>query len=251
MRATTDAFSSPPARFAVSCSRASCFWALLPPTVPAADKINTKIADFQFQGADGKPVSLYALKDKKAVVVVFLSFDCPVSASYAPVLAQMSQTYAEKGVAFLAVDGGDEGDATAVAKRAEEYKLPFPVLADPRHGAADALHARTTPEAFVLDATFFLRYRGRIDDGYAARLKRNREITHFDLRTALDEMLAGKDVTTPVTKAIGCPIATDGTGGLPSAAGAGHLRTVMACSRSCRSNCQQCHRARRGRPDSR
>ena len=145
---------------------------------PAANNVGAKIGDFQLKDADGKPTSLYDIKDKRAVVVVFLSFDCPVSASYAPVLADMAKTYADKGVAFLAVVAGDEGDA----KRAGEYKIPFPVLDDPHRVAADALHARATPEAFVLDRNCVLRYRGRIDDGYAARLKRNREVTHFDLR---------------------------------------------------------------------
>ncbi len=188
---------------------------------PAANKINEKIADFSLQTADGKPAALHDFKDKKAVVVVFLSFDCPVSTSYAPDLAEMAKTYAGKGVAFLGVDGSDEGDAAAVAKRAAEFKLPFPVLKDERRAAADALHAEVTPEAFVLDGGLVLRYRGRIDDGYSARLKRNREVTHHDLRDALDEVLAGKDVTTPVTKADRLPHRRART--RPTATGAGHV----------------------------
>ena len=200
---------------------------------PAANNVGAKIGDFRLQNADGKPTSLYDVKDKKAVVVVFLSFDCPVSTSYAPVLADMAKTYADKGVVFLAVVAGDEGDA----ERAGEYKIPFPVLDDPRRVAADALHARTTPEAFVLDRNFVLRYRGRIDDGYAARLKRNREVTHFDLRTALDEVLAGKDVTTPVTKTIGCPIPEG-----DAAAATGPVTFHRDVEPILQRQCQQCHR---------
>ena len=139
---------------------------------PSADKLHEKIADFSLKTADGKTAALHDLKDKKAVVVVFLSFDCPVSTSYAPALAEMAKTYAGKGVAFLGVDGSDEGDAAAVAKQAADFKLPFPVLKDEHRAAADALHAEVTPEAFVLDDGFVLRYRGRIDDGYYARLKK-------------------------------------------------------------------------------
>src|SRR5450755_764612 len=79
-----------------------------------ANKLDAKIDDFQLKGADGKPMALYDLKDKKAVVVVFLSFECPVSTSYAPALAEMAKGYAEKGVAFLGVDDSDEGDAAAI-----------------------------------------------------------------------------------------------------------------------------------------
>src|SRR5438132_8199012 len=47
-----------------------------------------------------------------------------------------------------------------------------------------------------------LRYRGRIDNSYAARLRKNRQTTSHDLRQALDELLAGKPVSTPATQAV-------------------------------------------------
>ena len=121
---------------------------------PAANKINEKIADFSLQTADGKPTALHDFKDKKAVVVVFLSFDCPVSTSYAPDLAAMAKNYAGKGVAFLGVDGSDEGDDAAVAKRGADFNLPFPVLKDdaphrgrrpPRRSHAGSLRPRRRP----------------------------------------------------------------------------------------------------------
>src|SRR5262249_30448129 len=87
-----------------------------------------------------------------------------------------------------------------------EFRIPFPVLQDERRAATTALRAAVTPEAFVLDDKFVLRYRGRIDDGYAARLKKNRQVTRHDLRRALDDVLAGRPVATPATQAVGCPI---------------------------------------------
>src|SRR5207248_3195301 len=107
------------------------------------------------------PVSLLGPKDRKAVVVVFLSFECPVSTSYAPVLAALAKTYASKGVAFLAVNSSDDGDAAQFARQAAEYKLPFPVLKDNSRAAADAFKANLVPEVFVLDHNAVLRYRGR------------------------------------------------------------------------------------------
>src|SRR5580704_1796229 len=56
---------------------------------PVNDKINTKIANVRLTDADGKSIALHDLKDKKAIVVVFLSFDCPVSTKYAPTLAEL------------------------------------------------------------------------------------------------------------------------------------------------------------------
>ena len=52
--------------------------------------------------------------------------------------------------------------------------------------AANALKADVTPEAFVLDRNFVLRYRGRIDNAYYARLKKNQQVTTNELRQVLD-----------------------------------------------------------------
>jgi peroxiredoxin len=170
------------------------------------DKINKKIDNFTLKNSSGRAVSLADYKDRKAVVVVFLSFECPVSNSYAPVLAELAKKYAGKKVAFLAVNSSDDGSAAELARTADTYKFPFPVLKDDNFRVADLFKAKTVPEAFVLDHNCVLRYRGRIDNAYSARLKRNRRITHHDLKEALDELLAGKSVSRPATPAIGCPL---------------------------------------------
>src|SRR5262249_35283771 len=131
-------------------------------------KLNKKIDNLTFKDAAGKTVSLHDLKDKKAVVVVFLSFECPVSNSYAPLLNDLVKQYGARDVAFLGLCTNDETPAD-VARRVQEFKLTFPVYKDASFTAANAMQAEMTPEAFVLDHNFVLRYRGRIDDGYYAR----------------------------------------------------------------------------------
>src|SRR6185437_2191379 len=68
------------------------------------DKLNKKIDSFTLKDAAGKPFSLASFKGKKAVVVVFLSFECPVSRNYSSVLAELHKTCSGKDVAFLAID---------------------------------------------------------------------------------------------------------------------------------------------------
>lgn len=172
---------------------------------PSTQKLGKKIDRVPLTDAAGKPFALSDLKDKKAIVVVFLSFDCPVSTSYSQPLSELARTYGERGASFLGICASED-DATQLNKHLRDYKIRFPVYLDPQHAAADAFKAEITPEAFVLDSQFILRYRGRIDDGYSARLKRNLKITHHDLSLALDEILAGKPVSEPATQAIGCPI---------------------------------------------
>jgi peroxiredoxin/cytochrome c553 len=202
-----------------------------------ADKLNKKIDNITLKNAAGKPWSLYDLKDKKAIVVVFLSFDCPVSTSYAPALAELAKTYRDKQVAFLAVNSSDDGDAAHIAKQAAEYKLSFPVLKDKRCRAADAFKADIAPTAFVLDGNFVLRYRGRIDNGYYARLKKNGRTTRFDLRVALDEVLDGKTVTEPATKPIGCSIVRE-----RKTRKDGPITFYRDVLPIVQKNCQECHR---------
>jgi thiol-disulfide isomerase/thioredoxin len=199
------------------------------------DKLNKKIDNLTLPSAGGERISLHDLKDKKALVVVFLSFECPVSNSYAPILAELSQAYRDKQVAFLAIDSSE--DAVQIAKQAAEFKLPFPVFKDEHFQAADAFKADTVPTAFVLDHNFILRYRGRIDDGFAARLKRNARVTRSDLKQALDELLAGKPVSLPATRPVGCPIARRHAERKEGAVT--YYRDVLPILQK---NCQECHR---------
>src|SRR5207244_10407705 len=95
------------------------------------------------------------------------------------------------------------------AKFARDYNLPFPVYLDRKFAAADAVKADVTPEVFVLDGGFVLRYRGRIDDSYYARLKKNQQVTRQDLRQVLGEIVSGRPVSVQATEAVGCTIARD------------------------------------------
>jgi peroxiredoxin len=205
-----------------------------PDEVPSAAKIGKKIDNIAMSDSAGKPAALHDFLDKNAVVVVFLSFDCPISCSYVPVLAELCKTFGDKGVAFLGVvPGTDE----ALAKHIKDYQVAFPIWQDPRGLLAEALKAEVTPEAFVLDGQFVLRYRGRIDDGYAARLKKNTKVTQHDLRQALDELLADKAVSAPVTVAVGCPIARE-----HHAKASGSVTFHRDVEPILQNHCQGCHR---------
>ncbi len=163
------------------------------------------LADLSFPAASGKRVAWKDLAGKEATVVVFLSFDCPMSAGYAKPLADLAAASAAKGVAFVALCPTDDVPA-AVAEQAAEYKLGFPVFQDEKLRAADALGATTTPQVFVLDAKGAVRYRGLIDDGYARRLVPNRKVSEHHLEIALAEVLAGKAVAVAKTEPVGCRI---------------------------------------------
>lgn len=206
----------------------------------APTNVGQKVAPVTFRDGTGKPLPLADLRDKKAIVVVFLSFECPVSTSYSQPLSILAAKHASQGVAFVGVCTNAELDAAELTKRVKEYSLGFPVYRDPDGVLADAFQAATTPEAFILDGTHTLRYRGRIDNAYAARLKKNRDITQHDLHKALDEVVAAKEVTHPVTVAVGCPIGrTAAAKETKAVAKATFHRDVLPILQK---NCQACHR---------
>jgi peroxiredoxin len=208
---------------------------------PAPEKVaplrpGATVADFTLPDVHRRPRSLTDFKDKKAFVIVFVGTECPLANLYVPTLLELHKEYAGKGVQFLAINANAQDSFIAVSAHAQERALPFPVLKDFDGQAADALGARRTPEVFLLDAKHVLRYRGRIDDQYGIGTRRDAP-TRRDLKEALDELLAGKPVTTPTTDVPGCVI---GRARKPRVAG--EVNYAKQVSRILQKRCQECHR---------
>jgi len=193
--------------------------------------VGKKIDDIKFTAPDGKSFSLYELKGKKAIVLVFLSFECPVSTSYSQPLADIAGEYQKQGVAFVGLTTNQDETQADVAKHAREFNVGFPVVLDTKFKAADAVKADITPEVFVLDENYVLRYRGRIDNGYYARLKKNPQITKHDLRQVLSEIVTGRPVSVASTEPIGCPITRE-TKAAPKVGNVTYYKDVLPILRS-------------------
>jgi hypothetical protein len=77
---------------------------------------------------------------------------------------------------------------------------------DRSRAIAKRAKASVTPQAVVVDRGGQIRYRGRIDNFYAAFGKPRQQVTEHDLRNALDAVLAGRQAPKRETDAIGCYI---------------------------------------------
>jgi peroxiredoxin/mono/diheme cytochrome c family protein len=204
---------------------------------PSRAKLGERIPNLVFRDADGGKHPLHDLKNQKAIVVVFLSFECPVSKSYSKPLVDLHKELGKHGVTFLGLTVNPDDTAAEVAKSAKEYDLDFPVYRDEGLAAAQAMEANNTPEVFVLDGDFKLRYRGRIDNRYSNKLKQHQP-TKLDLSQALGEILSGRPVAEPATKAVGCTIDRDAKP-VEATAKATYYRDVLPILQN---NCQACHR---------
>jgi peroxiredoxin len=138
--------------------------------------------------------------DRKWVVVVFLGVDCPLAKLYGGRLTDLARIYEQRGVAVLGIHANQNESPADLARYAREHKITFPLLRDVGNIVADQFGATRTPEAFILDEQRAIRYRGRIDDQYDVGFQRPSG-GRRDLIEALDELLAGKAVSRPVTQA--------------------------------------------------
>ncbi len=169
--------------------------------------IGTKGAGFELMGTDDKKHALPEFLSKsKATAIVFTCNTCPYSKAYEPVLLEIAAQYAKQPVSFVLINSNSTevqplDSFDEMVKLAKMKKYPFAYLHDETQAIATAYGAQRTPHVFLLDAEGVCRYRGRIDDN----AKRDEVQTH-DLTTAIDALLAGKEITTAETKAFGCTI---------------------------------------------
>ncbi len=142
----------------------------------------------------------------RAIVLFFVTTDCPLSNGYAPEMNRIAQAYAPRGVLVFAVQGDTTIPDEEVRVHAREYGYRFPALLDPHQILVHQTGATVTPEAAVLSAEGAVLYLGRIDNKVEDFGKTRIEATEFDLRDTLDAILAGRQVLHPRTRALGCAI---------------------------------------------
>ena len=154
-----------------------------------------------FSGPEGKP---HALKDDrgKIVAIAIWSTECPTCKQYEARMKKLEDDFASKGVVLLPVDP-NASEAAQLKDFNARNPLGVPVLSDPGQKFVQHVGAHSTPEIYLLDAKGVLRYKGAIDDD--PRGEKGDKAKAY-VRSAIDELLAGKPVTTATTTATGSPI---------------------------------------------
>jgi peroxiredoxin len=162
--------------------------------------------DFALRDTSGKTHSSGEWREHSAIVLFFITTDCPVGNSYVPEMNRIHDAYAARGVLVYAVNADATAGESDTAEYAKEYRYGFPLLLDPQQELVRLTGATMTPQAAVLSADGKLLYLGRIDNRVEDFGKQRLHATEFNLRDALDAVLSGKAVTHPRTKSIGCAI---------------------------------------------
>lgn len=167
----------------------------------AAPEGTTAVTDLD--GQHGDP---FAARAGRALVLVFVDVDCPISNSYAPEVNRLATEYGPRGVDVELVYAVPDRDVPTIRRHVEEYDYRLPVRLDPQQELVRRSGVSTTPEVAVFRADGRLAYRGRIDDRYPVLGARRAQASRNDLREALDDLLAGRPVEVELTVPVGCPI---------------------------------------------
>lgn len=166
----------------------------------AGVEVGEKAPDFAAKGVDGKDYTLKTTSDAKVTVVCFTCNRCPVAVAYEDRFIEFASQYKEKGVEFVAINVNPESVAD-MKKRAEEKGFPFAYAKDESGESARAYGARVTPHIFVLNEKRELAYVGAFDDNVNESKVEKKYVIN-----AVDQILAGKEVTTKSTRPVGCGI---------------------------------------------
>jgi peroxiredoxin len=141
-----------------------------------------------------------------AIVLFFVTTDCPIANSYVPEMNRIREAYQARGVLIFAVQADTSVRDAAVAQYAREYRYSFPLLIDPRQELVRLADATIVPQAAVFTPDGRRLYLGRIDNRVEDFGNQRYQATAADLRQALDAVLAGKQPPHSTTKSIGCAI---------------------------------------------
>jgi peroxiredoxin len=174
--------------------------------------VGSAAPDFSLTDAKGKTHSLSQYKGKY-VVLEWFNPECPfVKKHYGTGnMQKLQEEYTGKGVVWLTIDSnapGSEGNMTP--EQAEKVTAAWKthqtaLLLDPEGNAGRAYGAKNTPNMVVINPEGKIAYEGAIDSKATPNPADIPSSTNY-VKVALDESLAGKQVTTANTKPYGCSV---------------------------------------------
>lgn len=174
-------------------------------------QIGQHAPDFRLPATDGKTYSLASFKDAPVLVVFFTCNHCPYVIGSDESTRRTAEKFAAHGVRFVGINANSphtyaEDDFPHMVARMQEQRFPWLYLHDATQAVARAYGALRTPHFYIFDRDRKLVYTGRgVDSPRDAS-----RVTVNDLERALEELVANRPVSVPVTNPIGCNVKWEG-----------------------------------------
>lgn len=179
----------------------------MPFTLPLGEKAPS----FTLPGTDGKTHALRDFDKFDTLVIFFTCNHCPYVIGSDEVTRKTVEKFAPQGVAFVGINSNSKNTYPTdsfdhMVERMKINKFPWQYLYDESQDIARAYGALRTPHFYVFNKERKLIYTGRGVDSPrdTSKMKVN------DLDRALEEHLAGKPISVPVTNPIGCNVKWEG-----------------------------------------
>jgi peroxiredoxin len=171
----------------------------------ATAAIGQSAPEFELKDQNGQPVRLSQYSDK-VVVLEWFNNECPfvVKQYKNGDMNKLAAKYKEQGVVWLAVNSTSKHDVAHNKKIAGEWSIDRPVLDDSAGSVGHQYGAKTTPHMYVINKGTLV-YAGAIDSIASTDSEDIAKADNY-VAKALDEVLAGKPVTTAETKSYGCGV---------------------------------------------
>ncbi len=163
--------------------------------------------EVKMKDISGKDVSFKDAMQKNGLLVMFSCNTCPVVKRYQARSNELCKYASDKqlGVILLNSNEGyrDNGDSYEDSKvYGQQNKYTWHYAMDDKSKMADAFGANRTPEIFLFNSQGKLVYHGAIDDNSDSE----EGVKRRHAQIAIDELLAGKDISTKETRSVGCSI---------------------------------------------
>lgn len=165
--------------------------------------VNFTLRDLMHEKKSGEPadaamVSLSSFKDKKPVLLFFMSEQCSVTWRYEKRMGQLMQKYAKKDVAFFGVRCSANDTPQSICKFAESKNFVMPLLNDEKGKLSEYFHVTNTPSFALIDKSGVLRYFGSFDNA-----PDEQDVTKRYLADAVYAVLSDKPVLVNKTRPFG------------------------------------------------
>lgn len=174
---------------------------------------------------------------QRAIVFVFFSAECPICQQFVPELNRLNQHAREQGLDFFCVFCDATASWAEVRAFQGDFSLSGPLLLDTTGEIAGCLQPKRVPEAFVVDSSGKVAYRGRINNLFSSPGQKRPVATQHDLREAIDTVAQGESIENPRTEAVGCLVETDKNAmTTKEITFSRHIAPILYA------NCTECHR---------
>lgn len=171
-------------------------------------KLGTKLTSFELINTiNSEKFNSYSLSKDKGKIIMFICNHCPFVIHYHRQITDVTKQYASE-IEFVAISSNDaenypEDGPEKMREMSKKLGWDFPYLYDETQGVARKYKAACTPEFYLFDREDKLIYRGRMDDSSP---RNGQEITGSDLRGAIDDFLARRELSKVQKPSMGCNI---------------------------------------------